>query len=1091
MPLFRFKMALVLTLILAAGGPASVQSADAPLDYNRQIRPILSNNCLRCHGPDTAERESGLRLDVRDEALKPAESGKRAIVPGKPDASRLIERINSTDPGEVMPPPETNKKLTDAEKELLRRWIAEGAPYQVHWSFVTPRRPPVPQVKQTAWPRNAIDSFLLARLEAEGLKPARPADRETLIRRVTLDLTGLPPTSAQVDAFLADARDDAYEQVVDRLLSSPHYGERMAVDWLDAARFADTHGYHIDSGRDMTRWREWVIDAFNRNQPFDQFTVEQLAGDLLPDATREQQIASGFNRNHMINFEGGAIPEEYHTAYIIDRVNTTGTVWLGLTVGCAQCHDHKFDPLTQRDFYGLYAFFHNVPENGLDGSKGNAAPLVKAPTSLQQRQLDKLAASIGALEQQLNGPSPALDAAQAAWEQTAVAVRDAWKVLDPRDFRSKGGATFKKLDDRSLVVSGENPAVETYEVTAPIDLRRVTGLKLEALPDDSLAARGPGRSSNGNIVLTNIRVTAAAASDPNATGREIKLWSASADYSQSDYPVTQAIDADPHSGWAIYPEVGKPHFAVFEFQETLKSETDLLLRVTIDFQSQSAQHQLGRFRLSVTSEKDPHATQGPPEKIVQILAVAAADRSESQRNELRTFYRTKVDPPGRTQHEQLENLRASLTEIEKGVSTTMVMQEMPLPRDTYLLIRGQYDKKGDKVTATVPAALGALAADAPHNRLGLAQWLVAPDHPLTARVTVNRYWQMFFGTALVKTTEDFGSQGDSPSHPELLDWLAVEFREPTSTPLLSKTISPPLTKGGQGGSADAVSEPDSTDTPNATPPNPPLQRGGTQSARGGVTGWNVKALVRLIVTSAAYRQSAVVPRELYARDPENRLLARGPRFRLQAEFIRDQALAVSGLLDSRIGGKSVSPYQPPGLWEELMSRADGKNWSAQSYEQSHGPDLYRRTMYTFWKRTCPPPTLATFDAPDRETCTVRRARTNTPLQALVLLNDPTYVEAARKFAERILTEGGKTTNERLSFAFRSATARRPAERELAVLQAMLAVQLAKYRANRADAQKLLKVGESPHDETLDSAELAAWATIAGAILNLDEVVTRG
>ena len=771
------------------------------VSFDRDVRPILSNHCWKCHGPDAQERKAGLRLDQRESAIKPAESGKTAIVPKKPSDSELLRRVLSADSDELMPPASENKPLSAAQKDILKRWIEQGATFEQHWSFRPVSRPSLPNVKNTAWPKTPIDHFILARLEAEGLPPSPEADRETLIRRVTLDLTGLPPTIAEIDDFLNDRDGNAYERVVDRLLKSPHYGERMALDWLDASRFADTNGYHIDNGRDMTRWRKWVIDAFNRNLPFDQFTIQQLAGDLLPEPSDpatafEQKLASGFHRNHMINFEGGAFPKEYHNAYIVDRVNTTATVWLGLTVACAQCHDHKYDPLTQREFYQLYAFFHNVPENGLDGRKGNAEPLLKIPTEDQQKQLTELANSIA------------------------------------------------KLDGRLKDAKG----------------------------DDA---------------------------------------------------------------------------------KTLKTD--------------------------------------------------------------------------------LERLRKQQTDLEQLIPTSMVMREMDQPRETFLLLRGQYDKPGEKVTAEVPAVLSRMPDGAPRNRLGLAQWLTHPSHPLTSRVTVNRYWQSYFGTGLVKTSEDLGSQGEPPSHPELLDWLAAEF----------------------------------------------------------MTTWNVKHLQRLIVTSATYRQVSRVTPALVARDPENRLLAHGPRHRLPAEGIRDLALSVSGLLQHKIGGPSVSPYQPAGLWEELMARADGKNWTAQEYSQSHGADLYRRTMYTFWKRTCPPAQLATFDAPDRETCTVRRARTNTPLQALVLMNDPTYVEAARKFAERILLEGGTTTDQRINFAFRLATARQPTPRELIVLRRVFEQQLARFNSDPTAATKLLAVGESARNEQLPVSELAAWSAVANVILNLDETVTKG
>ncbi len=792
-------------VLLLAGtcwlGPQSAAAAKGPpVEYNRDIRPILSNNCFKCHGPDAKERQAGLRLDLRQEALKPAESGRRAIVPGKLSSSTLLRRILSPRPQYVMPPPSSNKKLTAAQKELLERWIEQGAEYQPHWSLIAPKRPPLPKVADGAWSRNALDRFILATLESRGWKPAPEADRTTLVRRVTLDLTGLPPTLAEVDAFLADTRPDAYERLVDCLLASPHHGERMALDWLDLARYADTHGFHLDSGRDMWRWRDWVIGAFNANLPFDQFTVAQIAGDLLPGATLSQKIASGFNRNHMINFEGGAIPQEYHNAYVVDRVNTTTTVWLGATFACAQCHDHKYDPFTQKDYYRFYAFFYNVPENGLDGSKGNAAPFIKAPTLAQQQKLDTLAVAITQAEQRLKDPAVQKDA---------------------------------------------------------VEVKRLA--------------------------------------------------------------------------------------------------------------------------------------------------------------------------------EGVAKLRKQRAELDKQIPTTMVMQEMTQPRETFLLLRGQYDKRGEKMTPAVPASLPPLPKGASANRLGLAKWLVDRSNPLTARVAVNHFWQSFFGVGLVKTSEDFGSQGEPPSHPELLDWLAVEFVD---------------------------------------------------------SGWDVKHLVRLIVTSATYRQASAVAPEVYARDPENRLLGRGARIRLPAEHLRDQALAVSGLLEREVGGASVFPYQPPGLWRELTERNDSRNWSAQFYVQSHGRDLYRRGMYTFWKRTSPPPSLLTFDAPDRESCTVRRSRTNTPLQALVLMNDPTYVEASRKLAERLMKEA-KSTDERLGLAFRLTTARKPTAEELAVLRRVYEQQVAVYRKDRQAALKLLAIGESKRDEKLDAAELASWVIVANAVLNLDETITRG
>jgi hypothetical protein len=1024
-------IALAFGALLGVGG-ASVGAAE-PIHFNRDIAPILSNNCYYCHGPDKNKRKADMRLDTKAGLFGKLEEG-IPVVPGDTANSLLVQRITSKDPEEVMPPPKSNKHLSAAQVELLKQWVAQGAPWEPHWSFIAPQKPALPLVKNAGWVRNAIDTFILARLEGEGLTPSKEAGKTTLIRRVTLDLTGLPPTPAEVDDFLGDNRPDAYERVVDRLLANPHYGERMALDWLDAARYADTHGYHIDAGRDQTRWRQWVIDAFNRNEPFDQFTIEQLAGDLLPNATTEQKIATGFVRNNMVNFEGGAIPEEYRTAYVIDRVNTTGTVFLGLTVGCSQCHDHKFDPTTQKEFYQLFAYFNNVPENGLDGSKGNAGPVLTAGTPEQQKKLDELSAAQKAVERQLEGPIAGVDAAQAEWERgTPAAASPAWRALEPSAMTSAGGATLARQDDKSILVTGPNPNSDTYTVVAPVELEKVTAIRVEALTEPHLTANGPGRSENGNAVLTGLKVAAG-----DKAGAPVKMRSASADFTQEGFAVGTVISERParnapKAGWALYPEVGKPHEAVFEFERPLKTSAGTPISVTLEFKSPYSQHQFGRFRLSVTDSPAP-AGEKMPGDVSRALSVAAADRTEAHRAVIRAYYRENISPITRDLRQQLASLKKEQKDIESKLPNTMVMAEMDKPRDTFVLMRGQYDKPGQRVSPGVPSFLPPLALPdgARNDRLALARWLVAPTQPLTARVIVNRYWQSFFGTGIVKTVEDFGTQGEQPSHPELLDWLATQFED----------------------------------------------------------GWNIKQMIRLMVTSAAYRQSSAITPEKLAADPENRLLSHGPRFRLPAEFIRDQALAAAGLLDDRIGGTSVSPYQPAGLWEELMSRSDGQKWTAQVYQQSHGSDLYRRTMYTFWKRTSPPPALSTFDAPDREVCTVRRARTNTPLQALVLMNDPTYVEASRKLGERMMHEG-RSSEDRIASAFRLVLARKPSAEETAVLKAVYERQVERYRDDKPAAEKLLSVGESPRGDGLDVAELAAWTNVASVILNLDEAVTRG
>jgi hypothetical protein len=764
----------------------------APPSFNRDIRPILSEFCFQCHGPDPGRRKASLRLDTREAATADRESG-QAIAPGKPDDSLLLRRVGESDPRRRMPPRSTGKQLQPEQIELLRRWIAAGAPYQRHWSLLPPERPALPAGRDPSWLRNPIDAFVLARLEKEGLHPAPEASKSTLLRRVSLDLTGLPPAPAELDAFLADSAPDAYEKAVERLLASPHYGERMALMWLDQARYADTNGYNNDEERTLWAWRDWVLDAFNANMPYDRFLTEQLAGDLLPNPTPSQKLATAFNRNHVITTEGGIIPEEYRLEYVADRVHTTASVFMGLSLQCARCHDHKYDPITQKEYYRFFAFFNNVEDRTIGYNQGAAAaPYLRLPTLRQQAELDRIEARRRELEEQ-------------------------------------------------------------------------------------------------------------------------------------------------------------------------------------------------RKKCAADDEEYAHLT----------VELAALDGQRKQ--------------------------------LERAIPATMVMQELATPRSTHILKRGQYDQPGEKVSAGVPACLPPLSLGAPRNRLGLAQWLTEPRHPLTTRVAVNRWWLMYFGTGLVETAEDFGSQGARPSHPELLDWLATELVR---------------------------------------------------------TGSDVKAMQKLIVTSATYRQSSRLTPELRERDPNNRLLARGPRFRLSAETIRDQALVISGLLSDHLGGPSVRPYQPPGLWQEVAVE------HRAIYQPSTGADLYRRGLYTYWKRTCPPPAMITFDAPDRETCVIRRARTNTPLQALVLLNDPCYVEAARKLAERILHDGGTTLASRLEYAYRLTLARKPRSDEARILSDVLRQAQDRFGQDPKAPLRLLAVGASPRDGELDPAELAAWTSLASMILNLDEMITK-
>ncbi len=907
----------------------------------------------------------------------------------------------------------------------------------------------------------SIDSSSRAS-SAKACPPSPEADKTTLLRRVTYDLTGLPPTSAEIDAFLADRSPDAYERRVDALLQSPRYGERMAVPWLDAARYADTHGYHIDSLRGMWPWRDWVIDAFNRNLPFDQFAIEQLAGDLLPNATREQKIASGFNRNHMINFEGGAIAEEYQVEYVIDRVEATSSAFMGLTMGCARCHSHKFDPITHKEFYQFYAFFNNVPERGLDGRTGNAAPVLLLPTPAQEKVLGELDAAITSRERALADTIVA--PLQVEWEKTQ-AGKPVTGEIDGLTAHFELDGSFSDISGRyqhGRTVVGD-PTFETGRIGRAVSFDGDTEVSFgnvgafDRSDAFSLAVwlrgrgnlpmsvfqklDGPQRRrgfewSFDDVALVGIqswaaRLTITLASETPASALQIRTrerlrlgdW----------YHVVLTYDGSGRaSGLRLHVD-GKP-FATDVVKDSLAGPiaTDAPLRVGSKALGKPYVGQIDDLRLyrrALTSEQIAQlAIHHVPRAVISGVT---GKRTNAETTELRDYFLTYAAPEAlRTTYSELKTLRTRRQELEQQIPTAMIMGELPKPRDTFVLARGDYRNQTEKVQPGVPAMLPPLPKGAPANRLALAKWLVDPAHPLTARVAVNRFWQMYFGAGLMKTQEDFGVQGEPPVHPELLDWLATEFIR---------------------------------------------------------TGWDIRAMQRLIVTSATYRQSSKVTPALLEKDPENRLLARASRMRLPAEMIRDTALAASGLLNGDIGGPSVQPYQPKGLWEEM---AFGEGFSAQSYEQSHGKDLYRRGMYTFWKRTVPPASMATFDAPDREKCTARRALTNTPLQALVLLNDPTYVEAARALAQRVLLEGGTGERARIEFAFRLATARRPTDKETAVLQTLLRKQIASFGRDRQAALQLVGVGESLRDKRVDVSELAAWTIVASTILNLDETITR-
>jgi hypothetical protein len=1026
---------------VVAGGMAA--GADGPtavpqtVDYNRDVRPILAGPCYACHGPDEAKRQAGLRLDKREGALATLESGELAIVPGNSKQSQLVARIAATDDG-VMPPKDHGVPLTVGQIETMRRWIDQGAKWKEHWAYLPVERPALPALSGSAWAKTPLDAFVLARLDQEGLKPSPEADKATLIRRLSFDLTGLPPTIADVTAFEADTSEGAYERLVDRLLASPHYGERMAQRWLDLARYADTNGYHIDNHRDMWRWREWVVAAFNRNVPFDQFTIEQFAGDLLPSPTIEQKIATGFHRNVMVNFEGGADPAEYLTKYIVDRVNTTATVWLGTTLACTECHDHKYDPFTQREFYQLYAYFNNVPEQGLDGQKENPKPSLRVPTSEESAQLAQHRQQVAELEARIGAALAKVKLEPAPATPPTVGERREYVWVD--DALPPGSTP-----------DGQEKAESWHWAQAPqpvLNGRRSSERTATELSQHFFnGAKYPLFVGAGDKLVAHVYL------DPANPPQEVMLqfndgtwdhrayWGANKiDWGMDNSASRLAAGALPEAGRWVRLEVEaaavglKPGSLVNGWACTQMGGHvfwDKLGLITCAPQGEALFEHQQTWELAERARTKSKA----PATVREAVQIDPAQRSAAQQAALRDYFvryfhtqsRGVFDPL----NSEIDRMNAASAELEKKISTTMVMEEMPKPRESFVLVRGDFRAKGDAVAPGVPASLPPMPASAPANRLGLAQWLVDPRNPLVSRVAVNRYWQQYFGTGIVKTSEDFGTQGQWPSHPELLDWLANQFV---------------------------------------------------------TSGWDVKGVQKLIVMSATYRQSSHITPEQFKRDPENRLLARGPRFRLDAEMIRDNALSISGLLDDRLGGPSVAPYQPPGLWEAV---GFGPGFSSQNYVQSHGRDLYRRGIYVYVKRALPYPPLSTFDAPNREICTDCRARTNTPLQALVLLNDPAYVEAARALGQRIMREGGATIAERVTFGFKVCTARTPTAGERDVLVRIYEAQRAHYEQDREAAIKLISVGESPRDPAANPAESAAWTSVGNVLLNLDETISKG
>ena len=1018
------KKLLSVVVLLQLLTLTSGNAAD-PIRFNRDILPILSNHCFQCHGPDASTRAAGLRLDQQSAAVQRLESGRRAIVPGNAAASELLQRITTADPDLHMPPADGPAALNAKQVALLQQWISEGAEYQAHWAFLSPRRPELPDLLAGTDPDpHPIDRFVHARLNVAGLQPAAEAAKETLIRRLAFDLTGLPPTLEEVDRYLRDESPRAYEQLVDYYLARPTFGEHQAAHWLDLARYADTNGYQYDTERQQWVWRDWVIDAYNRNLPFDQFTIQQLAGDLLSDATPSQRLATGFNRNHGITIEGGIIDEEYRTEYVMDRVVTTSAVWMGLTMGCARCHDHKYDPVSQREFYGIYAFFNQVPERGMQGF----APQEKIASPLASERTRELTAELAALQAELSVP---LDVQKhlPVWSRAiAASAQTGWKVLTPETMKSSGGSTLTLQGDNSVLAGGANPQQDVYEITATAQETAITAIRLEALTHPSLPANGPGRHTNSNFVLSEFELTAISMVD-SSQSQVVKFSRAEADYSQANYEIAKAIDGTVanSNGWAVDgPTRKEPATALFVAERPFGFTGGTRLQFRLRHEANFATHGIGRPRLSITTDDSRQLTlQGIPQEIRQIARKLGSDRSVTEAETLREYFlaNNQIRKP------QQDRVVAIQQQLAEAVPATMIMQDLPTPRDTFLLSRGQYNEPGEKVAPGVPAIFPELLSSSLRNRLDFARWLTQPQHPLTARVAVNRHWQQLFGTGLVRTTEDFGIQGELPTHPDLLDWLAVEFVE---------------------------------------------------------SGWDVKALLRLIVTSATYRQSSQVGAAAYQLDPENRLLARGARKRLDGEQIRDAALAVSGLLMQQLGGPSVYPYQPEGLWLELNNRPG----YSKAYPQGKGQDLYRRSLYTFWKRTVPSPMLRTFDAPEREFCTVRRSRTNTPLQALLLLNGPQFVEAARHLGQRMLQEGGVSTEEQITYGFRLVTARMPSATELKILRQ----EYEQGRQRIGDAESspaILRVGDSPLPTGVDLRELAAMTGVARLLLNLNESITRG
>ena len=1166
---------------------AVAQVAKDAISFNRDIRPILSEHCYACHGPDTGQRKAGLRLDIEEEAKKALKSGNHAIVPHKTSESELVARIRTADQDDIMPPQEFGKPLNEAQKSLLETWIQKGAAWEGHWAYITPNRPDVPAVKDSTWARNPIDHFIRAKQETADLTPSAQASKTSLIRRVSLDLTGLPPSVDEIDAFMEDNSEEAYDKLVDRLLDSEHYGERQAMFWLDLARYGETQGFHHDSHRDMWHWRDWVINAYNENKPFDEFTIEQLAGDLLPNPSTDQLVATGFHRNEMTTSEGGALPEEYSVKYVVGRVDTTARVWLGTSLACAECHDHKYDPISQEDYYRFFAYFNNVPEDGLDRGL-NPRPRVSLSSKDQDKKLATLNQEYEALKIAHAGmvkpPNKSYDKEQRSWitelEKNGLSE---WIPQVPSAAQSSRGSKLSWDETGAITATDTLPDKDTYTIKIHTDQTQITGIRLEALPQSDAPHEKAGRSENGDFVLTRFDVSArlqpggpnegdspqpsmtswrhvgpfpinekssdplaethgpesnldfdasygpqklrwtkpasdlgtqiqahaqspgvhfvacevaaatptlahlqiqtalglriwanwqqispkdsqnpdhhqlfqiplktganrllikfhsaqeapqltATLTDPNLEEKAIKLSKAASSFDRSRYAIGGTLDEKIETGWSVWGDGDQGKFteyAWFRPENPFGYDGGTAITLRLEFNSPLKKRLLGKFRIALSTADGIDQFIQLPQNIRREIVSVADKRKAAHDESVQIYYREQFVDEAKQIKKLLDEKRKERDSFKNSLPVAMVMGSREKRKDTFVLVRGEYNNPSQKVEPGVPSALFPSNPTVDETRLDLAKWLVDPKHPLTSRVIINHYWQQFFGTGIVKTAEDFGSQGEWPSHPELLDWLAKEFVE---------------------------------------------------------SGWNIKHMHKLIVTSATYRQESKVTADHLAKDPGNRFLARFPRLRLEAEAIRDLAMSASGLLDSTVGGPSIYPYQPPGLWEQVAFQGTRK------WVQSEGDKNYRRGLYVYWRRSVPYASFVTFDAPSRETCTVKRPRTNTPLQALVLMNDPVYVEAARAFGLRIMNEGGDKLDDRIRFAFRVALGRQPEPSELSEMRQAYLVELNHFESDRPAANQLVHVGASSPPVETDICELAAWTIIGNILLNLDETITKG